>query len=88
MNTSAQVYGVPIGGTLVRQRWTTDGSGSTYLWGYLDSAYKRAPAASTHCCLAACLALQTCRPPREHLPAGLFYAPDLPQRVFFICFKH
>ena len=45
---SAQVYGVPIGGTLVRQRWTTDGSGSTYLWGYLDSAYKRAPAAWPH----------------------------------------
>ncbi len=38
-----QVYGVPIGGTLVRQRWTTDGSGSTYLWGYLDAEYKRAP---------------------------------------------
>lgn len=37
-----QVYGVPIGGTLVRQQWTTDGSGSTYLWGYLDSSYKYA----------------------------------------------
>ncbi|KAK9835400.1 hypothetical protein WJX81_007041 [Elliptochloris bilobata] len=35
-----QVYGVPVGGTLVRQRWTTDGSGSTYLWGYLDSEYR------------------------------------------------
>ena len=22
------------------QPWTTDGSGSTYIWGYLDAAYK------------------------------------------------
>ena len=35
-----QVYGCPIGGTLVREKWTTDGSGSTYIWGYLDSAYR------------------------------------------------
>lgn len=61
----AQVYGVPIGGTLVRQRWTTDGSGSTYLWGYLDSAYKRAPAACLHAvamcaCRHVCPARQAC----------------------------
>ena len=54
MISFAQVYGVPIGGTLVRQQWTTDGSGSTYLWGYLDSAYKRAP--------AACFMLSPCVP--------------------------
>ena len=35
-----QIYGVPISGTLVQQDWTTDGSGSTYIWGYLDSAYR------------------------------------------------
>ena len=35
-----QIYGVPIGGTLVEQAWTTDGSGSTYIWGYLDAAYR------------------------------------------------
>ena len=36
----AQVYGCPIGGTLVKDLdWTTDGSGSTYLWGFLDDAY-------------------------------------------------
>ncbi|KAK9819990.1 hypothetical protein WJX72_004861 [[Myrmecia] bisecta] len=35
-----QVYGCPIGGTLVRENWTTDGSGSTFLWGFLDSAYR------------------------------------------------
>ena len=36
----AQVFGVPISGTLVQEPWTTDGSGSTYLWGYLDSVYR------------------------------------------------
>ena len=35
-----QVYGVPIGGALVRQEWATDGSGSTYIWGYLDDAWR------------------------------------------------
>ena len=35
-----QVYGIPIGGSLVRLPWATDGSGSTYIWGYLDSAWK------------------------------------------------
>ncbi|EIE23261.1 proteasome subunit [Coccomyxa subellipsoidea C-169] len=35
-----QIFGVPISGTLVQQDWTTDGSGSTYIWGYLDSAYR------------------------------------------------
>ncbi|CAL8465244.1 g4779 [Coccomyxa elongata] len=35
-----QIYGIPISGTLVQQEWTTDGSGSTYIWGYLDSAYR------------------------------------------------
>lgn len=35
-----QVYGVPIGGTISQEQWTTDGSGSTFLWGYLESEYK------------------------------------------------
>lgn len=35
-----QVYGCPIGGTLSREQWTTDGSGSTFLWGYLESEFK------------------------------------------------
>jgi 20S proteasome alpha/beta subunit len=35
-----QVWACPIGGTLVREQWTTDGSGSTYIWGFLDSAYR------------------------------------------------
>lgn len=37
---SQQVYGCPIGGTIVREQWATDGSGSTFLWGFLDSEYK------------------------------------------------
>lgn len=35
-----QVYGCPIGGTISREQWTTDGSGSTFLWGYLESEYR------------------------------------------------
>ena len=35
-----QVYGCPIGGTISREQWTTDGSGSTFLWGYLESEFK------------------------------------------------
>jgi 20S proteasome alpha/beta subunit len=35
-----QVWACPIGGTLVREQWTTDGSGSTYIWGFLDSEYR------------------------------------------------
>ena len=27
-------------GALVRQEWATDGSGSTYIWGYLDDAWR------------------------------------------------
>lgn len=35
-----QVYGCPIGGAISREAWTTDGSGSTFLWGYLESEYR------------------------------------------------
>lgn len=35
-----QVYGCPIGGTLSKEAWTTDGSGSTYIWGYLDEEFR------------------------------------------------
>lgn len=35
-----QVYGCPIGGTIVREKWTIDGSGSTFIWGYLDAMYR------------------------------------------------
>lgn len=49
-----QVYGCPIGGTLVRESWTTDGSGSTFIWGHLDAEfrqvtlYERTPRSCTH----------------------------------------
>jgi len=35
-----QVYAVPIGGMLVRQPVAMGGSGSTYIYGYVDSTYK------------------------------------------------
>lgn len=38
--SGGQVWGCPIGGSLMRQDWTTDGSGSTYIWGFLDSEYR------------------------------------------------
>lgn len=39
-DTGGQVYGCPIGGTVVQENWTTDGSGSTYIWGYLDATFR------------------------------------------------
>lgn len=38
--SGGQVWGCPISGTLVREKWAIDGSGSTYLWGYLDSEFR------------------------------------------------
>lgn len=35
-----QVYSVPIGGMCVRQPISIGGSGSTYVYGYMDSQYK------------------------------------------------
>jgi 20S proteasome subunit beta 1 len=35
-----QVYAVPIGGMILRQPVAMGGSGSTYIYGYMDSAYK------------------------------------------------
>ena len=34
------VYAVPIGGTMVRQKYAIDGSGSIFIYGYMDSEYK------------------------------------------------
>lgn len=49
-DTGGQVYGCPIGGTLVQENWTTDGSGSTYIWGYLDATFRcsSGPPATEH----------------------------------------
>ncbi|XP_078284000.1 proteasome subunit beta type-6-like [Rhinoraja longicauda] len=35
-----QVYTVPMGGMMVRQPFSIGGSGSTYIYGYVDSSYK------------------------------------------------
>ena len=34
------IWGCPISGTLVKERWAIDGSGSTYIWGFLDAEYR------------------------------------------------
>jgi len=39
-NLGGQVYSCPLGGLLVRQAVALGGSGSTYIWGYLDNNYK------------------------------------------------
>nr|XP_046236734.1 proteasome subunit beta type-6 [Scatophagus argus] len=44
-----QVYSVPIGGMLVRQPVSVGGSGSTYIYGFMDSNYK--PGLSKEQCL-------------------------------------
>ena len=35
-----QVYGCPISGTLIKEPWAIDGSGSTFIWGFLDAEYR------------------------------------------------
>jgi len=35
-----QVYCLPIGGTLVQEKWAADGSGSLFLMGYMDSIFR------------------------------------------------
>ncbi|XP_074654591.1 proteasome subunit beta type-6-like [Tubulanus polymorphus] len=35
-----QVYSVPLGGALIRQPVAVGGSGSTYIWGYVDAHFK------------------------------------------------
>lgn len=35
-----QIFSIPIGGMLVRQKVSAGGSGSTYIYGFLDSDYK------------------------------------------------
>jgi 20S proteasome subunit beta 1 len=36
-----QVFCIPLGGTLIKQDFACGGSGSTYIWGYVDSIYKK-----------------------------------------------
>ncbi|XP_037068249.1 proteasome subunit beta type-6-like [Pollicipes pollicipes] len=35
-----QIYSIPIGGMMVRQKVASGGSGSTYIYGFLDSNYR------------------------------------------------
>lgn len=39
-HNGGQVFGCPIGGTLSNEKWAIDGSGSTYIWGYCDEAFR------------------------------------------------
>jgi len=36
----ASVWALPLGGTLVKQNYAVGGSGSTYIYGYVDANYK------------------------------------------------
>merc|ERR550534_28369 len=40
-DNGGQVYSVPIGGALMRQAASIGGSGSTYLYGFVDANYKK-----------------------------------------------
>jgi len=35
-----QIYEIPLGGTLVKQKFAIGGSGSTYIYGLVDDLYK------------------------------------------------
>ena len=35
-----QVYEIPLGGTIVKQKFAIGGSGSTYIYGHVDAAYR------------------------------------------------
>eukprot|EP00483_Globobulimina_turgida_P000462 UN00462 len=36
----ASIYALSLGGTMVKQKWSISGSGSTYIYGYCDSLWK------------------------------------------------
>mmetsp|Transcript_422 Transcript_422/g.880 ORF Transcript_422/g.880 Transcript_422/m.880 type:complete len:228 (-) Transcript_422:37-720(-) len=38
--SGGQVYSLPIGGAMVPEPWIVDGSGSTYIWGFMDSEFR------------------------------------------------
>ncbi|CAM9633997.1 unnamed protein product [Phaeothamnion confervicola] len=35
-----QIYEIPLGGTIMKQKWAMGGSGSTYIYGHVDAAYR------------------------------------------------
>mmetsp|Transcript_5545 Transcript_5545/g.8595 ORF Transcript_5545/g.8595 Transcript_5545/m.8595 type:complete len:237 (-) Transcript_5545:470-1180(-) len=36
----SQVYSCTAGGNMIKTQWTTDGSGSTFIWGFMDDGFK------------------------------------------------
>ncbi len=40
LSSPFQVYSIPLGGMCVRMPISIGGSGSTYIYGYVDSAFK------------------------------------------------
>ena len=38
--SGGQVFCIPIGGTVVQEKWAADGSGSIFLLGYMDSVFR------------------------------------------------
>lgn len=56
------VYGVPLGGTLLRLSFTLGGSGSTYIYGYVDHAYRAGMTrAETEAFVVRCVSLAMAR---------------------------
>jgi 20S proteasome subunit beta 1 len=56
------VFSLPIGGTVVPVKWAVDGSGSTYIWGFLDSEFREGltrEEAQALVLKATCLAMST-----------------------------
>lgn len=39
-HNGGQVFAMPIGGTLLPVPWAIDGSGSTFIWGFMDAEYR------------------------------------------------
>ncbi len=56
------MFSLPIGGTIVPVKWAVDGSGSTYIWGFLDAEYREGMSraeAQAFILRATCLAMST-----------------------------
>ncbi|XP_029695923.1 proteasome subunit beta type-6 isoform X1 [Takifugu rubripes] len=76
-----QVYSVPIGGMLVRQPVSVGGSGSSYIYGFMDSNYKPglskeqclelAAAALSHCSASVCLSALSLAMERDGSSGGV-----------------
>jgi 20S proteasome subunit beta 1 len=73
------VYNIPLGGSLVRQPFAIGGSGSTYIFGYCDSTFRKGmtrkecedfvvygtyyPTSMFFCLLICCFSIITCDGP-------------------------